>query len=326
MDFNLYIPSRVTNLGDLLMRSSKIKIYSLIGSLALGAFFMFTTSQQAVAQTDNSSTDNASKDISFVSKNIGIGADASKAIRKGAPVKPLPAPTTSNWTGFYVGGYVGAGWNRATADTTTVYSPTGYFATTSVPAINTTGHRQIKPKSFTGGGTVGYNYQTGNWVIGAEADFGASTGSQTVSGTTIYPCCSPTAFTISQSLKTRWLFTARPRFGYAYGKALFYVTGGLSLTDLNYQAIFTDTFATAKENGGVKKTKAGWNGGGGVEYDLGNKWSLKGEYLYSSFGRVTATSTNLTAFSPSQSFPTNVFTHSIYLKENALRFGVNYRF
>ncbi len=126
--------------------------------------------------------------------------------------------------------------------------------------------------------------------------------------------------------ETRWLFTARPRVGYACGKALFYATGGLSLTDLNYQATFTDTFATVRENGGVNKTKAGWNDGGGVEYDLGNKWSLKGEYLYSSFGRVTATSTNLKAYSQSQSFPSNTFTHSIYLKENALRFGVNYRF
>ena len=251
-------------------------------------------------------------------------ADAS-AVKTSSAARRAPAPS-SNWTGFYVGGYAGVNWARATANTSTVFSPTGYFASSSVPAITTAGRQKLDTTGFTGGGQFGYNHQSGSFVVGAEADFGAMTGSKTVASTTTYPCCAPTAFTVTQSVKTRWLFTARPRVGFASNKALFYVTGGLALTDLNYQALFTDTFATAHENGGVKKTRAGWTGGGGIEYKFGNKWSVKGEYLYVDFRRATVTSTNLTAFTPSISFPTNIFTHSIFLAEHSLRFGVNYHF
>jgi outer membrane immunogenic protein len=86
------------------------------------------------------------------------------------------------------------------------------------------------------------------------------------------------------------------------------------------------TFATAAESGSVSNTKAGWTAGGGVEAGLWGNWSIKAEYLYVDFGRISANSTNLTAFTPPISFPTNVFTHSVNLKANIARLGVNYRF
>jgi len=151
-------------------------------------------------------------------------------------------------------------------------------------------------------------------------------GTKTATTTTPYTVATPPAtFTITQSLKQRWLWTARPRFGYSTGNALFYLTGGLAVTKVNYQALFTDTFSSAHENGGLDKTKAGWTGGGGVEYKVGSNWSVKGEYLYSDFGRQTVTSTNLTAPSAT-SWPGNVFTHSIFLAQHDLRFGINYHF
>src|SRR5437870_13556070 len=109
------------------------------------------------------------------------------------------------------------------------------------------------------------------------------------STTAVYPCCSPTAFTVTQSIKTNWLLTARPRVGYATGHALLYATGGVAVTKLNYQEVFTDTFATARETGGSNKSKTGWVGGAGIEYQLTNNkhWSVKGEYLYADFGRTT---------------------------------------
>jgi len=233
----------------------------------------------------------------------------------------------TDWKGFYAGGNAGDTLGRATADTSTVFSPTGYFATTSVTAITAAGRQQLRPNGFTGGGQVGYNGQSGNWVYGVEGDFGAMHLRSSQSTTAVYPCCSPTTFTVTQSIKTNWLLTARPRFGYTSGHALFYATGGLAVTKLNYQEVFTDTFATAHENGGSNKSKSGWTGGGGVEYQLpSNKhWSVKGEYLYADFGRVTNTSTNLTATTPPGSFPANVFTHSAKLHAHILRGGINYR-
>lgn len=302
------------------MTRFNIRFYTLLGCLVLGAMTIIVP-MQASAQTNDiikPSTLVAGSDSSAIDNKL-TRKDRSQ------PAVPSPSPSSS-WTGFYVGAYAGGNFGRATANTSTVFTPTGYFATTSVPAIGTSGRQKLSPNGFTGGGTVGYNHQSGSWVLGAEADFGALTGNKTVSTTTTYPCCSPTTFTVTQSVKTRWLFTARPRVGYAAGNSLFYVTGGLAVTDIKYRALFTDTFATAAESGGESKNKAGWTAGGGIEYKMNSAWSVKGEYLFAQFGRVTSTSSNLTAFTPPIAFPSNTFTHSIYLTEHMVRFGVNYRF
>ena len=47
----------------------------------------------------------------------------------------------TDWKGFYAGGNAGDTLGRATANTTTVFSPTGYFAASSVPAIAAAGGR-----------------------------------------------------------------------------------------------------------------------------------------------------------------------------------------
>ena len=164
-------------------------------------------------------------------------------------------------------------------------------------------------------------------MIGGEVDFGSMDLSDTRVGPLVtYPCCAPTAFRVTQQFRTSWLFTARPRIGYAAGKWLLYGTGGLALTNLHYQAFFADTFATARENGGVVENKTGWTAGGGAEYKFATHWSLKGEFLHLDFGDVKNTSTNLTAFTPPIAFPTNVFTHRTDISGNVVRLGVNYHF
>ena len=247
--------------------------------------------------------------------------------RPAAPVyTKAPMATGYNWSGFYVGGTLGGAWGTFDPSTSTVFSNTGYFATTSPPAIATVGAQSFKPSGFTGGVEAGYNWQMGATVVGVEADFQAFHLSGSATGTGVYPCCAPTTFTVNSQAQTDWLFTARPRLGFANNNWLFYVTGGLALTNLKGNFTFTDTFATAAESGSVSSTKAGWTIGGGVEAGLGGGWSLKAEYLYVDFGSVSTTSTNLTAFNPAIAFPTNVFTHSTDLKANIARVGLNYRF
>ena len=299
---------------------SRFTFRSLVGGLALGAVFMFTSTTTSFAQTGDAPSSKA-KDNPYLADN------AAKQATNRSFYNPAPATAPADrWSGLYVGGFAGLGVGRSTADTSTIYDGAGYFLTTSVAAINASGHQRLTPKNFTVGGQAGYNFQSGKWVYGAEADLGFLAGSNSASTTTTYPCCSPQTFTISQTIKNRWLFTARPRFGYSTGKALIYATGGLAMTGLNYTSTFTDNHATANESGGVNKTKLGWAGGGGIEYAFDDKWSFKGEYLYTGFGRSTTTSTNLSAFSTPLTFPTNIFTHSINYQENNFRFGVNYRF
>jgi len=250
------------------------------------------------------------------------------ALAADLPVKAPPAVVAAvyNWSGFYIGVNAGGAWGHSHANTSTVFSPTGYFATTSVPAIAAAGAERIRTRGFTGGGQFGYNWQSGAVVFGGELDFDYLGLRGSTSASALYPCCAPTGFTINASTSNTWLFTARPRLGLANNNWLFYVTGGLAVAQVKGDFTFTDTFATAHESGSVSKTKAGWTVGGGVEYGLAGNWSIKAEYLYVNIRSVSTTSTNLTAFTPPIAFPTNVFTHSLDLRENIVRAGLNYRF
>ena len=240
---------------------------------------------------------------------------------------PMMAPApVYNWSGFYVGLNAGAAVDPAHVQTSPIFSPTGYFAATSTPAIAATSDQRIHTPGFTGGLQAGYNWQMNNTVFGIETDFNYMGLKGSTTNTGVYPCCAPTTYTINQSVKTDWLWTLRPRLGLAANNWLFYVTGGLAVTQIKANYLFTDTFATANESAGINKTQAGWTAGGGVEYAyMGGPWSVKAEYLHVDFGSISTTSTNLTAFTPAIPFPTNVFTHTVHLTDDIVRLGLNYK-
>ncbi len=102
-----------------------------------------------------------------------------------APPYLSPAPVFS-WTGFYVGAHVGYGWNRL--------SGTGTFGSDSITA-----------KGLLGGGQLGYNYQIGQFVIGAEGDFALANVK-----------FDTPLFAGTLSLKNDYFITAAARFGYAF--------------------------------------------------------------------------------------------------------------
>src|SRR4249920_3823045 len=81
-----------------------------------------------------------------------IGSAADLPVK--AQAKPL-APAPYSWTGFYLGIQGGGGW----ADTR---------HTNAMNGINS-GDVRINGGLF--GGTYGYNFQTGSWVLGIEGDF-----------------------------------------------------------------------------------------------------------------------------------------------------------
>src|ERR1051326_7141609 len=57
--------------------------------------------------------------------------------------------------GFYVGANAGGAFGRPKVDTSPSFSPTGYFASSSVPAITSASNKVIDSNGFTAGGTVG---------------------------------------------------------------------------------------------------------------------------------------------------------------------------
>jgi outer membrane immunogenic protein len=105
-----------------------------------------------------------------------------------------------------------------------------------------------------------------------------------------------------------------------------YGTGGLAASNVEFNGLFTDTFATAHEDATKESTQKGWAAGGGAEIKATKHLSVKGEILHADLGDLSMTSTNLTAFTPPIHFPTNVFTHKANLTANVYRFGFNFYF
>src|SRR5689334_7800378 len=84
---------------------------------------------------------------------------ASAADLSAAPVyrgAPPPLVAAFDWTGFYIGANIGYGSARADASTDGL-----------------SGDEHLN--GVLGGGQIGYNWQTGNWVFGLEVD-GQATG------------------------------------------------------------------------------------------------------------------------------------------------------
>jgi outer membrane immunogenic protein len=265
---------------------------------------------------------------------LGIGsafaADLAPRIYSKAPALADPG---YDWSGFYVGVNAGGAWGTFGSRTTTDFNPAPLGGPPvynisnpqeDVAALASAGAQDLKGSSFTGGGQAGYNWQRDRIVLGVEADMNyvhlRGAGSRTVP----YPILGGLfSMTVNSQAAADWLFTLRPRVGFAYNNWLFYGTGGLALTELRGNFRFTDTLGPALETGSISQVKAGWTVGGGIEVGLGQRWTVKAEYLYVDFGSVSTTSNNLMVVSTP--FPANIFHHSTDLKANIARLGLNYR-
>jgi outer membrane immunogenic protein len=228
----------------------------------------------------------------------GAGAAAAADLPVRMPPPVMQAVYT--WTGFYLGVNVGGGWSNANAD----------FSTAAVPSFASIDNHMA---GVIAGGQVGYNWQSGAWVIGVEADFQYSGMKSDLSAPCPAGICAGLAASFDQ--KMPWFGTARGRLGYASAGWLIYATGGYAYTRLE-----TNAFASA---GGVSvdvrrdESRHGWTAGGGIEVAFTQNWSAKVEYLYMDFGTRDGSWT-LTAL------PT--ITDSTRLQSNIVRGGMNYRF
>ncbi len=235
--------------------------------------------------------------------------------------KDVPAYTV-NWTGIYFGGYAGYAWGSSnTLGTLDPNSAFGNGAPVAQPAYNANMSPALNPDGFSGGGTIGYNWQVGRVVLGAEGEFGAfNLRDSAVTSVT------PTGhvnLTSATQVDTDWAGTLRARLGWSFDRALIFATGGAAFTDVHFRQ--TNTYAglgpTGVEDVSLSANKTGWTAGGGVEYMLssnwlGGSWSGKIEYLHMDFGSISGT-----GVLPIQ--PVNV-SHSADLKADVVHAGLNY--
>ena len=194
--------------------------------------------------------------------------------QKGPPPAPVYVPPPFTWTGFYVG--VNGGYGFGSGGNATLGNPSGGLV----------------------GGTVGYNYQIGQFVTGLEGslDWADLTKSQTLLDGSL------------TKARVDSLGDILARFGFAADRALFYVAGGYAGGDV--RGADSTAAGLSYSNSGWQN---GWALGGGVEYAFTNNISLKAEYLYSQLS-------DKTYFAGS---PDVVKTG---VNVNAFKTGINYKF
>jgi outer membrane immunogenic protein len=167
-----------------------------------------------------------------------------------------------SWTGFYMGAQVGLG----ISDKVEVDDDPGPGTTFPVPPVWDHG-------GWLAGGFVGYNFQSGSFVIGIEGDINATE----ISGRQDNP-----AGAYSLESEVNWLASARGRVGVAAGSTLYFVTGGVAWANISHtQNTVGDGPGTAS------KTMTGWTAGGGLEHALSKHATMRVEYRYYNFHSVT---------------------------------------
>lgn len=251
---------------------------------------------------------------------------------------PAALPVLS-FAGFYAGVHAGYGFGDGRFGIT----PGGrWIGDIDLPGVTGAATRSVNFNSFLGGVQAGYNYRSGNIVFGFEADASAMAArgrfqSATFSG--IDGSLDPGTYSAGGSLRSDWLVTLRPRVGVVVAeRALFYVTGGLAIGDnrfshhINFLHLGCDggdcnvalpftTTAGGANAASKSKTVASWTLGGGVEYAVSSKLSLRAEYLYVDLGKSSAAST----FIDPASNAWNI-THHERKNLNIVRIGLNYFF
>jgi outer membrane immunogenic protein len=204
-------------------------------------------------------------------------------------VAPAPPPGCFDWSGGYVGGFGGYKFSVVNQNLTLTGD---WLEFPDVRAlVENRGSGNLDNDGGELGGLVGYNWQSNCWVLGLEAsgaylwardshdsgDFDIRFGEEEFDTH------------VSSAFKTHYLFTFGPRLGYAFGRWLPYVTGGLAVGDLDYEhhIIFTGDAPGNQEGAQDRTTNAGWMVGGGLQYALTDHWSVRVQYQYIDLGSIT---------------------------------------
>ena len=240
--------------------------------------------------------------------SLGYAADLPSRALAPAPVYVAPAFT---WTGFYVGGNVGAAWGgrdncplRNTLDH-------GVYTLDSDYLPNCNGGNRV---GVIGGVQAGYNWAFGGWLFGLEGDInwlGRNNGNgydftrygeprmeayAASNDDTDRPSRPPHVtvtnhtYTWSGNGSANTLGTIRARFGFTTDRALFFVTGGAAVRNGDNSATITDTKTVITSGNSWNNVSSAWDNNGNREVTTttytrtgnGNKvgWALGGGLEY----------------------------------------------
>lgn len=229
---------------------------------------------------------------------------AAPALAADLPVRaPAPAPVymapVFTWSGFYVGVNAGYAWGKARYTDLNFYNAGERFSSS--------------PDGFMGGVQAGWNWQTGRFVYGLEADLGYLG----LDGGAVQPS-SPAGDTAAGIDKGAY-GAISGRLGVAFDRTLVYAKAGWAYA--GGKAEVGDFCNIAPCGGnllyGSKRIGSGFLVGAGVEHAFNNNWSVKLEYAYLDFGKRTIRGIDAGGF---------VWDYKNDLYAHTVKVGLNYRF
>ena len=195
-------------------------------------------------------------------KHLLLATSLLASITGGASAADLvTAAPAFSWTGGYAGAQAGYFWGE------------GCFCIDVRPEVTAKGDVD----GWLGGVYAGYNRQfANNVVLGVDVDvtrYGVHDFVQYQVPSVVLPERSGVDY------KLEWGGAARLRAGYAMGRFLPYVAGGVTVVQADLTSYFVGS-----ETGHKQDTMVGWTLGGGIDYALTDKLMLRTEYRYSDFG------------------------------------------
>src|SRR5262245_32748344 len=269
--------------------------------------------------------------IAFFATSLTAGASfAADWPLMGPQLYPSAPRMAVDWTGIYFGVNAGYGWAQGSSNTVfgggatnTLLAATGLV----IPAGATTplglGATELggtslssssSPRGGIAGGQIGFNWQAGMVVFGAELDAQWSGQSNTVS----LICTPPTpGCTASEAIKIRSLTTGRARFGLAFDWLMPYVTAGGALVNARND-LTVNVGGVSALFPPLSNTSLGWTAGAGVDVALSSNWSARFEYLHIRANDLTS-SVSIPGF-----LGVGTAAESAAYRDNIVRVGLNY--
>lgn len=239
--------------------------------------------------------------------NYRFGGDSRAGTATEMMTKAPVLVSAHDWTGLYIGGNAGYGVGHNDASVGQTVPPIPL----TTPQLFT-----LAPAGWLGGVQAGYNWQLSrNWVVGAEADYQRASQRDAAC---VLSCelIFGNGLTAQQNLT--WFSTVRGRFGYSFGTALFYLTGGLAVAGVENDVQSSVSHSTTSAS--FNHTKTGWVAGGGLEAALGGNWSGRIEYLHMDLGSVSDSFVSPASFAPNLTTSLSSTVHS-----DMVRVGLNYK-
>lgn len=248
------------------------------------------------------------------------------------PVSVLAATLT--WQGPYMGAYMGGGYGKNQVYTNAGrVTDTSYFPTSvDINSVNHSGIWAKDPNKIIAGIQAGHDWTCRQIVFGIVLDYNTLPLHSSKNSNLAYPD-NTDEYSLYTSMRTNWLFTLRGRLGYQPPvclPTLFYLTGGMAITQLKVRNHFADNSAFAGIGGSrIFKNQIGWVGGAGVEIVAYDRVSIELEYLHVKIPTIKTSSYIVNTeggFGISAPSMISPLATTAKFRANIFRIGLNYRF